>query len=660
MDEDYGGRKGKAKAPEDTLLYSIFPDFALTESTSPEQVESKLKELQVNCLDIVSPFVKDYIWQHDSFNLQSSATTSTCPCTSSAEDSNSSPSVPHLHGRLKYGDNVDDEWFVVFLLYEITRKMPYVSARAWDTDGEFLLIEAAYALPRWLKPENSSNRVFIRHGELHILPLPASPAEIYRFPVKPSVADSLRVLSGGFLETRARDAVQDILNARVGGFPARAVENMHSVRVRVPVRVAQVLKHEPQLISKAVEGFYDRDVDSMKAAAKMEKFLGEKEMVDVCVTMSRAMYAQLVQQVFQAPRCYPMPPLSSPIYREAGLGMKISCGFEMIYYERSQYQPHFEDVEPGLVGFSDAAAKSSNLKAAQNKDIGWEAFRKSLGNKGYFKCLLEGSNEYRRLMNDALDYYRSTTLFSRTSMVMHAPVRCINEILALPHSSADFIGLELPPSDDDSWLYNGEEDLNAALLERQKEMDLYEEHHRNKQSKKPKEDSTSRKTMDDFNLEDIAKNMHAFVENMSSYEGAELPRNENSETVSLDMRQFLKELKSAVGANTKCVSTQENYLDDSGCSSSDMDFDENESDTCESIGLEETDEQVSMTKDNDGPSDTFMNEYSDMLKEQLNDTTLAKSFVRPEDLAKLGDKNKVNMLIQDPCQWEKSCVWQTG
>jgi hypothetical protein len=33
-----------------------------------------------------------------------------------------------------------------------------LAARAWDADGEFLLIEAAYALPRWLKPETAGNR----------------------------------------------------------------------------------------------------------------------------------------------------------------------------------------------------------------------------------------------------------------------------------------------------------------------------------------------------------------------------------------------------------------------------------------------------------------------------------------------------------------------
>lgn len=69
------------------------------------------------------------------------------------------PSVPHffhlpeparLRGSSAYGDAIEDEWFVVFLLRELTRALSVpVSARVWDSDGDFLMIEAAYHLPKW-------------------------------------------------------------------------------------------------------------------------------------------------------------------------------------------------------------------------------------------------------------------------------------------------------------------------------------------------------------------------------------------------------------------------------------------------------------------------------------------------------------------------------
>lgn len=641
MDEEYEFSAGRPKIPEDTVLYSIFPDFALSDSITAEEVDFRLKELQVKCLDTISDFAKDYIWQHESFNLQP-AMTSSCPCILSpnSRDSNPRPPVPHLHGKLKYGDNVEDEWFVVFILYEITKRIPSVSARVWDTDGEFLLIEAAYAIPRWLGPENSWNRVFIWRGELHILPLPTSEAEVYQLPVKPSVRDSLRALTSGFVETRANDAVQNAINGRIKCYPDKARIDMHKVRVRVPLSVAQVLKHEPHLISKAVEAFYDRDVDSMKAASRMEKFLSSKEMVDISARMSRAMYAQLMQQAFQAPRCYPMPPLSSPNYKDAELGMKISCGFEMMYKQRSHYQSETEDAEAGTSGSGAAGVESLALKAARSRDIGWEAFRRSLENRGYFRGLLEGSKEHKKLMDEALDYYRNTTLFSRVSKVMHSPVKCIDEILALPRSSSDFVGLDLPPNDDDTWLYNGEEDLNAAMLERQKEIDSYErERLKRKQSKNPTGNySTSRETMNDFNPEDVAKNMQAFVDKMSSYEGAEVSGNGNSESISMDMRQFIKELKLATGHDIKDkgVCFEEEPLEDSDYSSLDMDFDEMDSDSS----------WPDATKGVEEPSNTFMDAYSDALKDELKKTSLTKSFVRAEDLSSAGDKNKAQSDVK--------------
>lgn len=40
-----------------------------------------------------------------------------------------------------------------------------------DTDGEFLLIEAANELPQWVSPENAENRLWVSGGHLHLLPL---------------------------------------------------------------------------------------------------------------------------------------------------------------------------------------------------------------------------------------------------------------------------------------------------------------------------------------------------------------------------------------------------------------------------------------------------------------------------------------------------------
>lgn len=213
--------------------------------------------------------------------------------------------------------------------------------------------------------------------------------------------DSLQFLVNCGEESKASESVQLALRNRLSQYPERARRNVHRVRVRVPISVAQVLKHEPCLISRAVEGFYDRDIDSMKYAAKMEKFLSKgtaEELVLVSVAMSRAMYAQLVQQTFQAPKCYPMPNRSDAnVYMEAEVGMKIACGFEMMYQQR---------LRQGLEG----------------KGSTWDAFKESLERSGYFEGLLPGSKEYRRLMENAKEYYRKSSLFSR-ARYLYLPIR---------------------------------------------------------------------------------------------------------------------------------------------------------------------------------------------------------------------------------------------
>ena len=50
----------------------------------------------------------------------------------------------------------------------------------------------------------------------------------------------------------------------------------------------------------------------------------------LAVPFNRALYAQLAQQQFQPPRGYPLPTPTNPTFKAADLGMKLTCGFEML------------------------------------------------------------------------------------------------------------------------------------------------------------------------------------------------------------------------------------------------------------------------------------------------------------------------------------------
>ncbi|KAK8954398.1 hypothetical protein KSP39_PZI001684 [Platanthera zijinensis] len=570
------------RIPDDTVFYSLYADD-ISSSTPPLQAADALRSLLLRLHSLLTPLLSNYIWQHEPFLLSAAESSLACRLCSS-------PPLPHLHGKTRFGDNLEDEWFIVFLLFEITRAFPSISIRVWDSDGEFLLIEAAFSLPGWLNPDSSPNRVFIRAGDLHIVPKRI-------FPSNPSLDLSLQALRNPKIDTKASDSVQSVLNKRISGYPQKARENIHRVRVTVPLPVAQVLKQEPCLISLSVESFYDRDVDSLKDASKMEKLLRtgkagdvDVDMVRVSVEMSRAMYAQLVQQRFQAPRCYPMPGTKEgPVaYKEAELGMKIACGFEMMYQERRR-------------------------AGEEGKGSAWDAFLQSLEKSGCFEGLLPGSKEYQRVMDNALEYYKSSVLFSRTRDIMTAPVKRIDEILASVYSINDFRDVHLLPSDDDSWLYNGEDELSSSILERQMEMEAYESKH-GKDKLPGGQASGSNSEPNDFNLKDVAESMQAFVRKISSFEGAEVPHDWSNQ-VELDAEKFMKELESVLGPAMLEGNSSDADFEELG-SSSDMDFEDSE------------DDDIIEGAGNDDTEDAFMQSYSDALNEELSSTTLKQSFIR--------------------------------
>jgi len=70
--------------------------------------------------------LKAYIWQRDAFELGVLDNCDLAPPTSTKTTVAENPTsrLPVLGGRLAFGDNVDDEWFAVFLLFQMSRRYP--------------------------------------------------------------------------------------------------------------------------------------------------------------------------------------------------------------------------------------------------------------------------------------------------------------------------------------------------------------------------------------------------------------------------------------------------------------------------------------------------------------------------------------------------------
>lgn len=90
-----------------------------------------------------------------------------------------------------------------------------MSHRVWDDDGDFVLIEAAYNLPRWLNPDRAHNRVWWHAGRLHIVP-PPSPAHP-TLPHAPTIQQALATVRGEAIDTTVDDSITATLDRRMAG-----------------------------------------------------------------------------------------------------------------------------------------------------------------------------------------------------------------------------------------------------------------------------------------------------------------------------------------------------------------------------------------------------------------------------------------------------------
>lgn len=265
-------------------------------------------------------FTKGYIWNKEEINLKLN------------EDGN-------ITGSTKYGENIEDEWYIVSAFYSLTKSFEDLIVQIYDIDGEFLLIEAANKIPEWLTPENSSNRVFIHQGHLHIIPkIPQNPSEIGIIPFRDlSIEDSINIFKNK-VDTKASNDINACILLRMKEKP------FHHMKCYLPKKIANLLKKDKRWISKSFHSFYYRTPDDLNFCLKMSEFKGNEGYVMTRVCMTRFQYAILRNQEFKFPKCFSkLPPTFHKDYDAYVMGFKIACGFEIHYQQNKNEYPTFEN-----------------------------------------------------------------------------------------------------------------------------------------------------------------------------------------------------------------------------------------------------------------------------------------------------------------------------
>nr|CAD7195333.1 unnamed protein product [Timema douglasi] len=334
---------------------------------------------------------------------------------------------PHLYGATHYGENIEDEWFIVFLLLQLTKEIDDIVIRVVDTDGEFLLIEAAEYLPKWANPETCEQRVYLYRGGLHMVPLTEGNSQEHVLEVKEGVARVRRDPTGTLVQPNIQEAVfQKIagwthdcpvlpqanygtlsLNSNFlipttsSRYPGKVTELLHRATAYVPVGVATLLKSRPNLVALAVRAFCNRDPIDMKVCMCLSvlsalrshlkcyslyerpdivqsdvlflqvframRYFPPENRVKVSVMLTKCLYAMVTHQQFQPDRRtgWNLPLVHSPDYKSHLLGVKLACGFEILV---AQARNSGTDISDDILN-----------------DRGWLLYLTSLEKNGYFR-----------------------------------------------------------------------------------------------------------------------------------------------------------------------------------------------------------------------------------------------------------------------------------
>lgn len=523
---------------DDFVEYYIFPKLTDGVEHDEEQVRQQLEQVRAECMSIVEKKVAErcYIWHKDEFQLL--ARTGSAEERLLNEEDNKEEEEehagkyilfmrlylaiaiglilgmlpPHLHGVTHYGDNIGDEWFIVYLLSELTRSRPDCIARVCDADGEFLLIEAADALPDWASPETCEQRVYIVNGGLQLLQNSTNTSQNNPLSMASAVQ---RIRLNPTLYRCSRD-IQNYIEARLHEFqPAQPHVSIHRQIVELPQNAAQLLKQRPSLVASAVRAFCERDTLDTKALRTMRYFPPESPRKRTNVAFTRCLYAMIMHSQYTPERRLGWQltdAVANPeCYKEQLLGVKLVSGLEILASQAKRAGEQLDEQSPA-----------------------WRSYLRSLQGKGYFRDNIDGSAEHERLLTTAKEYFKCNQKRFRTAPLVGA------EIVNLLLHPGDGSGSEklrdeennLLPSDADDWLNISAEDLDAMLQQRYGPQKLYNPN-------------------GDMNAAEFTKQLSQFLDRQSNFEGIEAPGEAGDELDSDDDEPPPPPPTSATSSNAK-------------------------------------------------------------------------------------------------------------
>ncbi|XP_047993363.1 protein ecdysoneless homolog [Leguminivora glycinivorella] len=425
--------------------------------------------LQLNtCIQSLST---NYIWHRDEFRVHRPIEYA------SKED------IPeHLASITCFGDNIEDEWFIVYLVLEITKKFKNLIVQVRDDDGEFLLIEAADYLPSWANPDSTDNRVFIYQGQIHIIP-----PNLQR---DAELKDALQMIANSSNKTVASNAIQQSILNRIGNYPEKMHNLFHRTVVKLPVDIAALITLKPALIAPLVNAFCNHDVLDAKACKSIEY----NDCVIMGIKFTKCLYAMLMHA----------KPLKNINFKEMNdkkcvIGHKLTAGYQILMNK------------PNLDIFSSKQYKN---------------FMSKLNASGYFKNNIEGSKDYNELLRNAKEFYsimecpvNSQVANEISNMKLSIEFAQTREDLLQKKSTGEEFKL-----DDEDWLKIDPDQLNELLDSRYGKRTKFNDN-------------------DTLTANNVTSKLSSFLMKTSDFEGIETTKDDSTGNVELDPEDFVNSVQ---------------------------------------------------------------------------------------------------------------------
>ncbi|KAL7923172.1 SGT1 domain-containing protein [Trichoderma austrokoningii] len=315
--------------PENTVEYMLF--VVDNQQVEARKARSRLETIRKKVVELVHSLTKDYIWQREGFEISFK----------------SENGLLFLHGTTDYGDAIEDEWLIVYMLCELSKAHSDLWVRVGDSDGEFLLVEAANVLPSWLSPEIDHYRVWIHLGKIFLIPLNSKtkdqPSVRSQEEEQLSLSQAVTFLRSNADALVHLPAIDSEAFHRLKKYPQQISNSIHHSLVTIPRAVAYIVRALPKSIAPVVERFYLRDANSLKpilsSSAPLE--FPPEDFVTVSVRFSKTLYAQLKSQRFETPPRWesvfrttrnenPSSNEEQKRIERLETGMKLTCGLEML------------------------------------------------------------------------------------------------------------------------------------------------------------------------------------------------------------------------------------------------------------------------------------------------------------------------------------------